>query len=994
MQRMKRTRRSIIYFLFAAFLSTFIVQVWLPGDTLILGHDSGYRLPITEFWKSLFSTWAPVLNFGSSVLSNPAVLTIHIPEVLAWILTRDIQITQRVVFIFWHTINLVSILVAWLYIGNIKSWKISYGTVVISSVLYAINFLNLHAWSVIWRTKFSVQFLLPLLIFFLYKTLFEGAVNWKKLILISMTAALFNGGGSPPLYGPLMVGWVVTAAYVLGISARRTKTFFLFLKITTAFILLFSLFSSFWLIPYIYYAATSYVAQLNLQGGTESILGIVDAVSKNASILNIFRMQGLPAWDRDTQFPFMLKYINSPFLIIASFVWPLASIGAYFLSKNSHEKRFVGLFLALLFVGMFFTAGSHAPTGFLFSLMVEFIPGFGIFRTAFYKFGILPLLATSVLAGFTFSRLAQMTARHFRKQLLKPLLVAGSILGILAYHAPFIQGNFFDYNLPFTNKVKLPSYVAETANYVHRTTDFNDKILLLPRFDESKMDGYTWGYWSPDPLPRMVMHRPIVSDANNPPAIVDALYRALSDRRFDDFKILLKVSGIRTILWRSDALYSDKKTTGENLESQEADLKALPGIRQIASFEKWRLYSVQSEKPVSLFTSTGIYVTSNTGYADFLASAGTAGADLFDRSSALINVEKPYTQGEIVSATCLLCDPHERKRLEGKFGFVPVYVLPHSRLYWMKQFAEGQTMRRKSRSPQDLIRYQYALVQMRISEIHEYVRTSNLKIQSVAKEVSRDIGLLLSGSNRELGKLTPTQRAVMQSELIFLLDGFGQAVKTLKKTDMTGSDFRPIEELFESQKRRLLQEYALEINPDSQEYILDIPSAGTYDLIVRGQNGRRTSPVLDGKRLSETSVELSAGLHRVRTSESQGVYAFRREPSPRLSPPTVQFEADSMTKFRVSVRQASDPYILIFNQTFDPGWTAYILSADGMKMKELPKHDHVQVNGYANGWYIDAPGDYDIEISYRPQQLVWVGFVISVVSWLALGRYLFFRRHA
>lgn len=75
------------------------------------------------------------------------------------------------------------------------------------------------------------------------------------------------------------------------------------------------------------------------------------------------------------------------------------------------------------------------------------------------------------------------------------------------------------------------------------------------------------------------------------------------------------------------------------------------------------------------------------------------------------------------------------------------------------------------------------------------------------------------------------------------------------------------------------------------------------------------------------------------------------------------------TRYIVSVKNARAPFILVFGESYDPGWIAEISGrAAG---------PHFLVNGYANAWYVEQTGSYDIFIHFKPQEIVEVGFKLS-----------------
>ncbi|MDD5668391.1 MAG: hypothetical protein PHS26_13970, partial [Actinomycetota bacterium] len=53
---------------------------------------------------------------------------------------------------------------------------------------------------------------------------------------------------------------------------------------------------------------------------------------------------------------------------------------------------------------------------------------------------------------------------------------------------------------------------------------------------------------------------------------------------------------------------------------------------------------------------------------------------------------------------------------------------------------------------------------------------------------------------------------------------------------------------------------------------------------------------------------------------------------------------------------------------------------------------HFLANGYANGWYIAAPGEYELTLYYWPQTLLYLGIIISALTWAFLVVWYLLRR--
>lgn len=92
-----------------------------------------------------------------------------------------------------------------------------------------------------------------------------------------------------------------------------------------------------------------------------------------------------------------------------------------------------------------------------------------------------------------------------------------------------------------------------------------------------------------------------------------------------------------------------------------------------------------------------------------------------------------------------------------------------------------------------------------------------------------------------------------------------------------------------------------------------------------------------------------------------------------VDPPVIDARFVSPVEYRVSVRGQSRPFLIALNQTFDRGWTL-----DGAQGA------HIRVNGYANGWIVQAPGDV-LTIRYGPQRWLDRARFVSALTATALS---------
>lgn len=98
------------------------------------------------------------------------------------------------------------------------------------------------------------------------------------------------------------------------------------------------------------------------------------------------------------------------------------------------------------------------------------------------------------------------------------------------------------------------------------------------------------------------------------------------------------------------------------------------------------------------------------------------------------------------------------------------------------------------------------------------------------------------------------------------------------------------------------------------------------------------------------------------------------------APKSITFQEINAATYLVHVKNSSSPYMLTFLENFDNGWKAAFTDTN----KQINQQNHFLVDSYANGWYVDRKGNYDILIRYSAENLYDEGKIITFVS-IALG---------
>ena len=113
----------------------------------------------------------------------------------------------------------------------------------------------------------------------------------------------------------------------------------------------------------------------------------------------------------------------------------------------------------------------------------------------------------------------------------------------------------------------------------------------------------------------------------------------------------------------------------------------------------------------------------------------------------------------------------------------------------------------------------------------------------------------------------------------------------------------------------------------------------------------QTSAFLEGKKLNVSRVEIS-------------------------------YSARGPLHYRVTVYRPTEPFLLVLNERFDPGWSIYAEEPsllDVFMGRKTIDAQHLRVNGFFNGWYVKPREEtLTLVILYRPQVILDVFRTISL----------------
>ena len=961
------------------FAVSLIPLLWLGPGEVVMGHDSGFRLNFLSYYKSLLFAVNPVVNFGIDWQLYKGFLMTQLPEFLGTLLTGSWATGQRAVMVWWFFAMQLGMYV---FAKNLFSQKRYWFFRVFASLFYGMNFFVLQGWFIVERAKFSLYAALPLALLILFRIFEQKKSIVRNAIFFGLLYFVASGGGSPPLYGATLV---LLGVSIVFFSVRRiyeeglSGVWFSF-RATAFLFLAFTIINAYWIVPQLGLYGSTYSQAVAQRGGVEGLIAWERVNSRYASIGNLMRLEGIPDWYDNPSHPFSSAFISNPILVAASWLpFTILIAGILF---SIRKKRLVGrpiilLMFLLLGIGLLFAGGSHPPFGFFYEQAMRKIPGFAIFRSSFYKFGPLVFFSIIFLTAYFLSHFLE----NIKERRLALLLKVLSLLFILLYHYPFFTKNIFQFHKDFTTRLHVPVYVEELASLANKKTEENSRILVLPELTSSfyniQMDAYDWGFFSLDILPRNTIDRSIVANDNNAPEAVFRLYSELADGKPETFQKLAGILGVRYLLWRDDAKYSPTVVSGRTIAYQRLRMESV-NKELLASAGRWELYDFGKEGTFPLVWSPASVVVSAKKVKnplDLLLMRNVENEAILEG-----NVRNPT----IFQADCVTC---ELDSLAKQISEIPLPMLrykPGTLLFaWLLK--KEQQAQEKATSPEDVFNTSISRAQTRLAWMAS-VRNEN------TDTLAHQYGDAMDAAGRQLERLTGRQKNYYTIRLILYL---GVSRRFLASADIPSETKKILEDEISTLEALVRPKVWMTESPDNIRYEFEVDDEGIFDMVI--SNVRVPVEVLeiDGKQLSTFSnITLSVGYHTMRIQNPQvatgygpHVFFLRSGMTTAMTPPELTFNKRNPTKYIVSITNAQKPYVLVLNDFFDPRWKVKIRGTG----QTLSEKVHFLVNGFANGWSIDATGNYELEIYYSPQRLFTLGVLLSAAG-LVTAALVFFRK--
>lgn len=849
-------RRNILIDLLFIFFLSLTPLLWFQGNSVMLGHDNVFPLKPLVFLDGRLSTWIEH-GVGQSQTLIMGTIPIHFIDALPSIFGFSLQVTQKIVYVFWFfMMGISAYMLARVINKESRVFKLT------AVILYQFNFFILQGWFIGERTKFSAYIALPLVLAVFFKVRRKEISILRGAVLNSLILFVLNGGGlfGISLFGGLFVciGSFILLTFLFGYFDKEFKTFKRIVAVTLLTIFGFLLVNSYYIFPALSEIFSRYGAGLVKSGGVSGFIDWASEISANASFINLLRLQGIAEWYDNPYHPYAKYFLTNPVLIIVSFSFLFLILGTLLLYKKREKLELVLFFFLMFLLGIFFTAGTHPPTGFLYELFMKYIPGSAAFRSPYFKFAPAIFFASSFLIAFFVD--------SFKGNIKKTVFIAVISITFL-YHFPYFTGNFFSWKPGFSTRLDVPSYVFDFGKWLNEEKSDDGRVLLLPpNSPDSQQSSYDWGYLSFQSLPTFLSNKSVIVnndriyDEEREPVM--QLYEAIAR---GDKVATTKIAGILRVkyfLLQHDASYDKSQSITDESNYQKVLTKDFQ-LKPQKQFGEWDLFQIEDHTLSAMYLNEKIdlFEGSIKNISDYYSFSNNKNF-VVDGDDRLVNpISIPQNLStDFYIPKCINC-PNKNKPL---VIFPQLNILPDSPLYPLVILKENTQTR--AIDPKNAIYDNIGISLKRISELRDnfFVNKDQedaifVRYDAVLKDIIKNFRLLDKYEDKI--QVADDIQYYMTAERNFILPVLGSLITHGKSISLFGRIIQRIASVVSAVDPYL---FKLDI-ANNRLYQVSINKTEDFELFIKKEDltpvlggNEKVTVEVDGRIKKEAKIDLSS----------------------------------------------------------------------------------------------------------------------------------------
>lgn len=825
----------------------------------------------------------------------------------------------------------------------------------------------------------------------------KGLESQNKVYLIFIIfLSIFIFSTNLTVSGLFLILMFLFGLYCLIIYSAQAKQILIYTLLMFAGILLIN---CYWLLPFIY---KTFIIKESIYTPSDYFQFLVNQFNQ---IGNVVRLVSFNL--STTNYPFMKFYQSAIFIFTSWLIVAIIACNLFF--KKSRLEVFLFI-LAIIFI--FFAAGTNPPFGKIYGWLWDHLPGFNLYRGP-TKWAILFMLIYSVLIGLIVYRISDSS----KKIIFYPFALL-FILVILVNGTPILSGNLKGWLVP----ISVPENYYQFKDWLaNQSGDF--KTWIMPR--QNWYIKYNWSKYDLTDIINFLTPKPIIEEfsvgapAAKTSQFIEKINDVIDQDNLNKLGHLLAISGTKYIFLRNDGGSFDQETNESQVikntfiipKSWEKVKSLLDKSKDISLAKKFGLFDIY--KINGSLVHNEIYTPQTAYYFDGQVENLSSLVSLkeYQPDSGIFLAEQnqgseiiPLTNQKIIARNIQQFSLGNKQLINWikipQEGNYQIAVKANKDSGSTPQIAiDGQTFSLNDKQSNDWVSigtkfFNQKKYQLSIKGIFDSVSLKNPSFESGPWEIinasENSPGQSEFQALQNINATEGDYSIELYSKQQIL--GMRQKVKQLspnalyhlsfdyKNIDGTGPLFI-VESLKDNgQTNGIFQTETLKQSSDWQreDFVFQPVTDSAYIYFyARPRNFQSSANLYDNVELEKINPSVSE-IALIGTAEGVQI------------PPGISYQKISPTKIKVSVVDAQMPYFINFLNSYNSGWQARIIFPEGQTVKVSPKN-HFMVNGFANSWYIDETGTYQIVIEYWPQKLFFIGIIIMLLTFISCVGYLIWR---
>lgn len=967
-----------------------------PG-TLLTGGDNLHPEfnPLLSIKRSLFAVWQEYQGVG--LLGGMGHAADLVRQVFVLILSlfiplENIRYTTTFIYLFTGVFGTYFLL---------RKILRPFSPVfpLVGAAFYLLNLATVQAFYVPFEA-FEAHFAFLPWLFWGTVHYFQNPSGKSALLLGAILLLATPAAYVPTLFLVFILSTIVLVPFLLPGSALRIK----FLRAGKFYLIIFII-NAFWLLSFLYFAATSSSvvteAKINQMSSETNFL-------KNKEFGTIFDAALLRGfWFNNTDFNlnqdqvFLMQpwreYLGNPIILgVGYLLFAIVVTGVIRTARERGPKAALG-FLGVLIFSFAMLATDTPPFSWLNSILRQ-NPFFAeAFRFPFTKFSILLSLTYSIFFAFGLIYISGAAKRFV--SIPEKFLMYGPALAsfalLFAFAFPIFRGNLFYEKA----RVKFPAEYRELFEFFKKQ-DKNTRIASFPQHTFWSWDFYKWGY-SGSGFLWYGIEQPILDRAFDPWSRGNENYYweisyALYSRKQELFEKVFEKYQINWVLVDGNVI-NPSSPKALFLDELEKIFSASDKFRLAADFGKIKAYRVQLDTPVNNF----VYLAQNLPTVEPVYKWGNYDA-AFQEHGHYIFQDSP---------------PAPRLRQAGKFQILDSIIYPFRSLF---------TGKRQEDIEFDIEEKENSFVFSKT--FARPLQNYSLKIPEIDTKGLTFINPYDLASQKFLhpdvffdGMALVVEIPKIKGYLSEQIDPAYDASLAIPKNCSNFENGTAQNEITKEKDSLFLRLVSENANNCSASFFLpNLPHGIGYLITAAARHRQGKSLLFWLENLNTRKADIETYLPRNAKRKTQNDITTSYFTQPPMEKDGVGYSlhfdnisignektVNDLGKITINlipyefltqitlepIPGRTENSVFILSQAYNQGWSAYIPNSKFQILNSkflLPIfgkriENHVLVDNWANGWIMDSDRDGEIVIVFWPQYLEYLGFFVLFAYFFLLA---------